>query len=137
MTVARVSSSSRSDFCRILPSRFLPLCVYINVGAYRCTRRVQFYEGERVGVPTGVATFNKGRGHVYVCICQGRQLARRLAPTTTSPSGRVQSPLDVLHRRPRLLKHTLTRKRCFFKQRANVIRNRVTWRLVDAYIDAL
>jgi len=42
--------------------------VYVVVGAYRCTRRVQFYEEGRVGVPTGVATFNKGRGHVYVCV---------------------------------------------------------------------
>jgi len=49
------------------PSVFFPYRVYV-VGAYRCTRRVQFYEGGRVGVPTGMATFNKGRGHVYICV---------------------------------------------------------------------
>lgn len=35
------------------------------------TRRVQFYEGEHVGLPTGgvVATFNKGSASVCTCMC--------------------------------------------------------------------
>lgn len=102
------------------PVQFLFLCLCtVTVDAYRCTCRVQFYEGEHVGVPTGVATFNKGRRRVYVYVLGVLVSTALGAGDDVAVWTRIVSSRHSAHRRPRLLKHTLTCERRFFKQRAN------------------